>query len=63
MKTRRKYPGTAQAEQEKTAAARRAERIRQAEEEPDFIDNAPNWKKFDSYGWDTEKTLVWLNID
>lgn len=31
------------------------------EEEPDFIGNAPNYDKF--VGWDTEKVLVWLNID
>lgn len=31
------------------------------DEEPDFIGNAPNYDKFK--GWDTEKVLVWLNID
>lgn len=64
MTTRKhRYPGTTEAEKERTAAAHRAKIALQAEEEPDFIGNAPNWDKFDRYGWDTEKTLVWLNID
>lgn len=33
------------------------------DEEPDFIGNAPNYEKFEKRGWDTEKILVWLNID
>ena len=58
-----RYPGTAGAEKERTAAARRVKHEQKAAEEPDFIGNAPNWDKFYSLGWDAEKTLVWLNID
>ena len=42
-----KYPGTREAEQERTAATRRAK-----SEEPDFIGNAPNYDKFE--GWSPE---------
>ena len=53
MKNRR-YPGVEEAERIKKGTVSR-------DEEPDFIGNAPNYDKF--AGWDTEKVLVWLNID
>lgn len=51
-----KYPGTREAEQERTAATRRAK-----SDEPDFIGNAPNYDKFE--GWSPEEVLAFLNID
>lgn len=33
------------------------------DDEPDFIDNAPNYDKFEKLGMTAEETLVWLNID
>ena len=54
------YPGTEEAEQERSRAARRPS----LDDEPDFLPSgAPNYEKFEKYGWDTEKILVWLNID
>jgi len=32
-------------------------------EEPDWVGGAPNYDKFERMGFDTERTLVWLNID
>lgn len=54
------YPGTEEAEQERSRAARRFI----PDEEPDWTPSGkPNYEKFEKYGWDTEKVLVWLNID
>ena len=54
------YPGAVEAEREKNRALRRPER---ADDEPDWIDGAPNYDKFERMGWDASKTLAWLNID
>lgn len=51
------YPGVLEAEKEKIRAAKEFE----LQEEPDFINGAPNYDKFE--GWDPERVLVWLNID
>lgn len=37
----------------------KASRIR--EDEPDFVNGAPNYDKFE--GWSPEEVLVWLNVD
>lgn len=50
------YPGTAEAEKQRSKTVVR-------DEEPDFIGDKPNYEKFEKRGWSTEKTLVWLNID
>lgn len=50
----KKYPG------EKEAEAERAKHPAE-DEEPDFIDGAPNYDKFE--GWTAEEVLTWLNID
>jgi len=49
------YPGTAEAERERSKP-----RIIE-DEEPDFIAGAPNYDKFKN--WTPEEVLVWLNID
>jgi len=49
------YPGISEAEAEKLKAKP------DFEEAPDFIGNAPNYDKFNS--WTCEAVLVWLNID
>ena len=54
-KRKKLYPGIKEAE------AERAKKLAPTEEEPDFINGAPNYDKFK--GWDTERVLVWLNID
>ena len=50
------YPGTAEVEREKNRIMKRPR-----SEEPDFVNGAPNYDKFE--GWDVERVLVWLNID
>ena len=56
------YPGTYEAEEEKARAARRPSTI--TDEEPDWLPSGyPNYEKFEKYGWDCEKILVYLNID
>lgn len=50
------YPGTAEAEKQRSKKTVR-------DEEPDFIGGKPNYEKFEKWGWSTEKILVWLNID
>ena len=33
-------------------------------DQPDWLPcGKPNYEKFEKYGWDCEKILVWLNID
>lgn len=54
---KRLYPGVEEAEKERA----RVQKEYIPEEEPDFINGAPNFDKF--RGWDAEKVLVWLNID
>lgn len=49
------YPGTAEAETERT------KKHYNENNEPDFIGNAPNYDKFK--GWTPEEVLVFLNID
>lgn len=49
------YPGTKEAEQQRSLSTRKQE------EEPDWIGNAPNYDKF--HGWTPEEVLVHLNID
>lgn len=64
MKRRKLYPGIEEAEKERINAARRARIDRAMDEEPDWLPSgAPNYEKFEKYGWDCEKILVWLNID
>ena len=55
MQKKKLYPGTAEAENERSKG-RPAE-----DQEPDFIGNAPNYDKFKN--WTPEEVLVWLNID
>lgn len=58
------YPGTKEAEQEKIRAAHRPRRFDICDEEPDWTPSGkPNYEKFEKYGWDTEKVLIYLNID
>lgn len=52
-KVKKLYPGIEQAEKEKEKKI--------LTEQPDFIGGKPNYDKFK--GWETEKILVWLNID
>lgn len=54
-KRKKLYPGTAEAESEKT------KRHFIEAEEPDFIAGAPNYDKFQ--GWTPEEVMAWLNID
>ena len=55
------YPGTKEAEQERRRAAHRPPVL---DDEPDWLPcGKPNYEKFERAGWDTEKILVWLNID
>lgn len=53
-KRKKMYPGTLEAEKQKS-------RPTYHPEEPDFIGNAPNYDKFK--GWSVDKVLSWLNID
>lgn len=53
-KRKKIYPGTLEAEKQKSKAT-------YSPEGPDFIGNAPNYDKFK--GWSVEKVLSWLNID
>ncbi len=55
-KPRKKYPCIEEAKRERS-------KKHPVDEEPDWKGNAPNYEKFDKMGWDTEKVLVWLNID
>ena len=58
MKKKYLYPGVKEAEKE------RGKKRYEPDEEPDFVGGVvPNYEKFEKLGWDTEKTLVWLNID
>lgn len=52
------YPGVDSVEETKNAVLRTC-----IEDEPDWVGGAPNYEKFDRLGWDTERVLVWLNID
>ena len=61
MRKKKLYPGIDEAEQERINASKRAKVEREANEEPDWKNGAPNYDKFQ--GWDTEKVLMWLNID
>lgn len=49
-----KYPGIAEAEQERA-------KPHTVEEEPDCIGGAPNYDKFQN--WTPEQVMAWLNID
>lgn len=51
---KKKYPGIDEAEQMRSVQSIE-------DEEPDFINGAPNYDKFE--GWTPEQVLVWLNID
>lgn len=48
------WPGTAEAERERS-------KPHYIEEQPDFIAGAPNYDKFPTFS--PEQVLVWLNID
>ena len=61
MARRKLYPGIKEAEEERIRAAQRARAERLANEEPDFIGNAPNYDKYK--GIDPERVLMLLNID
>lgn len=62
MARKKLYPGTAEAEEERIRASRKPPVP--DDEEPDWLGNAPNYEKFRrKFGWDTETTLVKLNID
>lgn len=50
------YPGVKEAELERIRSG-----LKPDLEEPDFVGGKPNYDNFK--GWDTEKVLVWLNID
>ena len=52
------YPGVEEAEKERIRAELK---FKYSSDEPDFAGGKPNYDKF--RGWDTEKVLVWLNID
>lgn len=56
MKRKKQYPGIYEAERERS-------KKHPVDDEPDWIGNAPNYEKFDKLEWDTERVLVWLNID
>lgn len=56
MKRKHRYPGVEETEKQRDVALPPVE-----DEEPDFINGAPNYDKFD--GWTPEEVLVWLNID
>lgn len=55
-KRKPRYPGTTEADKQRSKSAVR-------DEEPDFINDKPNYEKFEKLGWSIEKTLAWLNID
>jgi len=55
-RTRKRYPGTDDSFRDDIYR-----RSRYDDEEPDFINGAPNWDKFEA--WDVDEVLVWLNID
>lgn len=55
------YPGTVQAEKEKSASALRNKYA--PENAPDFIGGKPNYSKFDALHMPPEKVLAYLNID
>lgn len=58
MAKKKQYPGTKEAERQKSL------RKYEPDDEPDFVAPCvPNYEKFERLGWSTEKTLVWLNID
>lgn len=58
MKKKFLYPGEKEAERQKSL------RKYEPDEEPDMLyPGVPNYEKFERMGWDTEKILVWLNID
>lgn len=54
---KKRYPGIQEAEKERI----RVQKEKRLMEEPDFINGAPNYDKFN--GWEPEEVLVWLNID
>ena len=54
---RHRYPGTEEAERERS----RSSRFAPIEEAPDFIAGAPNYDKWPDKT--PEEVLVWLNID
>ena len=54
-KLKQLYPGVAEAEAEKSR------KTAEIDEAPDFINGKPNYDKFGKR--DTERVLVWLNID
>lgn len=56
-KRKKTYPATKEAEKQRSAQ----EHKQYEAEEPDMIDNAPNYDKFT--GWTAEEVLVFLNID
>ena len=61
------YPGVDAARKEAERVAREKRIQRYLEDEPDIIRTAagicPNYEKFDHWGWDTERALVWCNMD
>lgn len=58
MKRKIVYPGTKEAERE------RSKPHIVLEDEPDILyPGVPNYEKFERMGWDVDKTLSWLNID
>lgn len=58
MAKRKRYPGLAEAERQRSVRPAWYEEEKNA---PDFIGGAPNYDKFK--GWTPEEVLVWLNID
>ena len=55
------YPGTYEAEKERKKAQRKPTTYN---DEPDWTPSgAPNYEKFEKWGWSEEKILVYLNID
>lgn len=55
MRKKKLYPGTAEAERE------RSKKRFVEDEQPDFIAGAPNYDKFSS--WTPEQVLAFFNID
>ena len=55
------YPGVEEAE--KMRSVPKYIKYIQDNEEPDTFGVVPNYEKFERWGWDCEKILVWLNMD
>ena len=62
MRKKYLYPGVKEAERQRGRSSQVID-----DDEPDIIHCAsgwcPNYKKFEEMGWDTEKCLVWCNMD